>query len=252
MSQLSANNIGVQINHQFLFQNLMLDFLPGEIWGIFGPNGAGKTTLLHTLAGLQAPSEGTIHLNNLPISKVKPRQRASEIGVLLQDTEFSFPHSVMDFALSGRHPHQRNWLSHTKEDLEITHQALVQVNLDRFSKRLVTNLSGGEKRRLAIAALLTQQPNIYLLDEPTNHLDLEQKFRILSLFKALAKSEQKIVIMILHDIHLIQTFCDKAIIFNNSGKNKVGKTQDLFTHANLSQLFSQDFLNACSGYLDNR
>lgn len=251
MSTLAGKDLGMMLNNKPLFKNLTIDFLPTEIWGIFGPNGAGKTTLLHTLAGLQQPNNGTVYLDGNNILQLKPRIRAQKIGVLLQDTEFSFPHTAMEFALSGRYPHQQTRLTDSQIDIDLTLQCLQQVSMDHFAKRLVTTLSGGEKRRLAIATVLTQNPNIYLLDEPTNHLDLQQKIHILSLFKEQAKTKNKTVIMILHDIHLIRTFCDKVIVFNDKGDNISGNCHDIFTHTNLSKLFANDFLTACTSYLNN-
>ena len=98
-----------------------------------------------------------------------------------------------------------------KKDIEFAKQILAEVGLSQFEHRTVTNLSGGEKRKLMLAILLIQNPDIYLLDEPTNHLDMQQRVQMLARLTKLARQQHKIVIMILHDVHLISHFCDHII-----------------------------------------
>jgi iron complex transport system ATP-binding protein len=116
------------------------------------------------------------------------------------------------------------------------------VQLTALQNRFVTTLSGGEKRRLALAMLLAQDPDIYLLDEPTNHLDIQQKVRVLSLLHQLAKQQHKIIIMVLHDINLMRAFCDKIILFGAKANYFAGECADILCSAKLQSIFSVETL----------
>ncbi len=238
MTTLSIKDLTIAVPNKTLFHKLNVDFSAGQIWGLIGPNGAGKTTLLHTLAGLHKQNEGQILLNNIPIHHIQPRYRAQKIGVLLQqDMEFSFPSAVLEIASTGRYPHQNLWSNETDEDIKIAKQSLAKMKLTDFENRSVTSLSGGEKRRLNIATLLTQNPDIYLLDEPTNHFEIKYSLQTFSLLQKLAKEQQKIIIMISHDIHLIKTFCDQIILLGFNQEKLIGSCREILTDKNLDRFF---------------
>jgi iron complex transport system ATP-binding protein len=246
MTTLATKNLTVSIADNVLLREFNITFLPGEIWGILGPNGAGKTTFLHTLAGLHEPTTGKVSLNDTDIQKIKPKMRAQKIGLLLQDTEFLFPSTVLETAMMGRYPYSKHWFYTPNDDIKITKQSLAHTQLTSFEQRSITTLSGGEKRRLALATLLTQDPDIYLLDEPTNHLDIQQKVKALSLLRDLAKQKNKTVIMILHDLHLIRMFCDNLILMGTNGKNIFGPCADLLDDKILGQFFPEEVLEIYS------
>jgi iron complex transport system ATP-binding protein len=173
---------------------------------------------------------------------IKSKQRARKIGLLAQDTEFAFPGTVFETALLGRYPYASNWLRDSTADIGCVNQALAAVQLTALQNRFVTTLSGGEKRRLALAMLLAQDPDIYLLDEPTNHLDIQQKVRVLSLLHQLAKQQHKIIIMVLHDINLMRAFCDKIILFGAKANYFAGECADILCSAKLQSIFSVETL----------
>jgi len=242
MTSISTQNLTITVADQQIVEKLNIDFLPGEIWGVLGPNGAGKTTLLHTLAGLRETDDGKILLDKMDIRNFSAKKRAQKIGLLAQDTDFSFPSTVFESALIGRYPHSKNWFGELNSDIELTNQALVTMQMEKFLHRSANTLSGGEKRRLAFAAVLTQDPDIFLLDEPTNHLDLAQKIRTLTLLKQLAKEKRKVVIMVLHDITLLRNFCDNVIVMGLSGQCNYGDCSQMLSAENLNQIFPTEIL----------
>lgn len=232
-----TRDLTVSIGKQKIVENFTLEFLPGEIWGILGANGVGKTTLLHTLAGLHAPDNGAVWLGENKLQQLGAKQRARKIGLLAQQAEFSFPGTVFETAMLGRYPHSNSWFGNTDTDVAMTQQALVTMQLDRLAQREVETLSGGERQRLMIAALLAQDPEVYLLDEPTNHLDLPQKSQLLSLLAKLAHQQHKTVIMVLHDIHSLRTYCDKALLMDFNGYNSYGSSAQLLIPEQLQRIF---------------
>lgn len=227
MALLNTHNLTLGFGNRTFVENLSMEFLPGQIWGIFGPNGAGKTTLLHTLAGLHCAHAGNVSLDEKSIHQIKSKDRAKKIGVLLQDTDFPFPSTVLEAAMIGRFPYQRHWFYDHQDDKQAVMEALRKVVLHEFIDRDVQTLSGGEKRRLSLATLLAQNPDIFLLDEPTNHLDIEQQLQLFEIIKHQAGEFNKTIIMILHDLPFIQRFCEHLIVFDYLPKFSFGKTTEI-------------------------
>lgn len=114
------------------------------------------------------------------------------------------------------------------------------MELLHLRQAVVTQLSGGEKRRLAIAALLVQTPSIYLLDEPTNHLDIRHQLSIMQHFVSLAESKQAAVVMTLHDIRLARAYCSHIVLIFPNGETQQGTPEVLLTKSNLSELYGCD------------
>jgi len=238
MNHLQSIELSVSISNKQVCDNLNLNIEPGEVWGILGRNGVGKTTLLHTLAGLRSPDNGEILLSNKSINQLSRKQIAQQLGLLLQQSEESFPSSVIETVLTGRHPHIDNWSWESKGDLVIARQALELVQLSEMADRSIDQLSGGERQRVAIACLITQSPEIYLLDEPNSHLDLKYQIQLLDVLVNLARTKQKSILMTLHDLNLAVRYCDKLVMLLGDGKVLVGDTETLLTEDNLLHLYN--------------
>nr|WP_258868162.1 ABC transporter ATP-binding protein [Alkalilimnicola ehrlichii] len=155
-NMLSVRNLTVTIGDQIVCRDLSFTVEQDQSWGVLGGNGVGKTTLLHTLAGLREPDAGTIYVVDRPLTEWPRRDLAQTVGVLPQDSTDPFPATVLETALIGRHPHLKAWEWEDGEDLFTAREALRAVGLQAMADRQVATLSGGERRRLAIATLLTQ------------------------------------------------------------------------------------------------
>lgn len=234
---LETQQLSVTIADKSICQGLDLQIETGQIWTILGMNGAGKTTLLHTLAALRPPQTGNIELLGEDINQLNRRDIAKALGLLLQDHEDAFPGTVMQTVLTGRHPHISNWQWESADDIAIAQQALAFVEMAGFAERSILSLSGGERRRVALASLLCQQPRLLLLDEPTNHLDLRYQHRILDGLTTQLKQENKAAIMIMHDVNLAMRYCDHALLLFNDGNFITGRCNDVINCENLSRLY---------------
>lgn len=237
MTLLEARRLSVQAGEKWACRALDLCVSSGERWGILGINGAGKTSLMLALAGIHAPHSGEIRLKDRPIAEMKRRDVARISGMLFQDSEDRFPSTLLETALIGRHPHIPAWQREGIEDERMALDALKEVGLHGMENRLASTLSGGERRRLAIATLLVQDPGLYLLDEPTNHLDVRHQVEILDLFKRRTEDSEKALVMILHDPNLAERYCDHVLLLLGEGKSLQGKTKDVLTESNLSLLY---------------
>ena len=233
---LEAHNLDVRIGGQQICRDASFEFRAGECWGILGLNGAGKTTLLHTLAGLRPPESGQICLNGNPLQHMARRRIARHLGLMPQDTPDPFPASVLDTALIGRHPHLSRWQWESSQDIEQAQAALKQVHLHGFEQRQVNTLSGGERRRLALATLLVQAPVMLLLDEPTNHLDLHHQHQLLELLRDQVHNGASIL-MVLHDINHVVRYCDHVILMYDNGTIAQGRQSEILNAEVLTQLY---------------
>jgi iron complex transport system ATP-binding protein len=221
-----------------IVSGLELDMEGGQFWGLLGPNGIGKTTLLKCLAGLSTPDSGEISLNGCEITGMPRRSLARNIGMLQQHTVYVFDSMVLQTVLTGRHPHLGYWEREGPEDMHKAMSALRAVDLEGFSERSVTGLSGGEARRLAFAALLVQEPRIMLLDEPSNHLDLKHQVQIMSMIRAETRREGRMALAALHDINLAARFCTHVLMLFGSGEWHAGPCEEMLNESSLERLYN--------------
>jgi iron complex transport system ATP-binding protein len=233
---LAVRKLAVTIAGINVCEELDFSVVRGECWAILGPNGAGKTTLLHTLAGLRAPAAGSIHIDGHPLASLTARELARVRGLLPQDDFDTFPATVLETALIGRHPHLSRWQWEGPADLSIARAALATVDIEDAEARDVRTLSGGERRRVALATLLAQQPQLFLLDEPASHLDLSHQFGLLDGLTALVREQHKALVMMLHDVNLAARYCDHALLLQR-GSALAGPAEELLTAERLSRLY---------------
>ncbi len=207
---------------------------------ILGPNGSGKSLSLHTLAGLRAPEAGEILVSGRPLTEWPRRTLARVLALLPQNVEDPFSASVIETVLLGRHPHIARWQWESARDLAIASQAFVAVGLAGYEERDVLTLSGGERRRAALAAVLAQTPRIFLLDEPTNQLDPNHQLEALQLLRERADGGAAVVVT-LHDPNLAARFADAALLLGRDGNWQCGRVGDILTAQNLSILYDTQF-----------
>jgi len=235
-ARLRAAAVTVRAGARELVRELSLELAAGEVVAILGRNGSGKTLTLHTLAGLREPAAGAVSLDGVALPQLRRRALALRLGLLPQDLEDAFVSTAIETVLIGRHPHLSAWQWESAQDERIAREALRAVDMERFALRRTDTLSGGEQRRVAVAALLAQQPSIFLLDEPTNHLDPHHQLAVLGLFRELANSGHT-VITTLHDPTLAARFADRVLLLHGDGRWMLGPVGTTLTAASLSELY---------------
>jgi iron complex transport system ATP-binding protein len=245
---LEARQLTLAAGDRTLCESLDLDIRAGECWAIVGPNGAGKTTLLRTLAGLAAPRQGSVRYSGRDLAELGARERARHRALLPQDSLDAFPSTVIESVLIGRHPHVSRFGWESAADVALANEALARFGLDGFAQRDVRTLSGGERRRVALASLLVQQAPLTLLDEPSTHLDLAHQVAALEVFVALARERGHALVMALHDLHLALRFCDRAVTIGG-GRARAGAAGELLEAATLSALFERELVELRSDSL---
>ena len=237
MTTLQVRHLTIEIGSALACNDLSLIFQSGEVWSVLGRNGVGKSTLLRTLAGLRPPTAGTILVEDEPLDRISRRKRAQIIGILFQEQDPTFPATVLETALTGRHP----WLSlfegEGEIDVMMASGALKQLDLNGMEQRELWSLSGGERRRVDLAALVLQQTQVMLLDEPVNHLDLHYQVDVMGQLVHSWQQAEGIVIMVMHDVNLAMRFSDHLLLLFGEGETQHGNAADLATEENFSRLY---------------
>lgn len=241
MTVLAADQLVIDIPGRNSGVPLNLAAQPGQVWAVLGPNGTGKTTLLHTLAGLYPARSGRVLLDDQPVSAMARKAVSRKLGLVFQDRQDGFPATVLETVLIGRHPWLASWKMEGAEDLAAAERALEALDVAHLRDRLVNTLSGGERQRVAIATLMTQNPDVWLLDEPGNHLDLHHQVAVMGLLQAQANMG-KTVFLCLHDLNLAARWCSHVLLLYPGGDACWGPAQSMLVPAALERLYSQKLI----------
>jgi iron complex transport system ATP-binding protein len=181
---------------------------------LVGPNGAGKTTLLRALAGLQS-STGTIHVAGDALASLSLRERAKRFGYLPQGHVVHWPLDVKDVVALGRYPHGATDPARlTSSDKAAVERAMQATDVVAFADRRVTELSGGERSRVALARVLAVEAPIVLADEPTASLDPRYQIDVMTNLRDVANSGV-LVIVVTHDLGLAARFADTVLVMSD-------------------------------------
>ncbi|GAB6036928.1 ABC transporter ATP-binding protein [Fundidesulfovibrio butyratiphilus] len=213
----------------------------GEVLGVVGPNGAGKSTLLHCLAALERPAAGRVELAGIDVFTLSRRALARQVGFLPQETLDRFGFTVLDCALMGRYPHLGRFAAPGAPDLDAARRALSETDLAHLADRSVTTLSGGEKRRAALARVLAQETRVMLLDEPASGLDIRHALAAMRLLRQ-RTAEGAGVAVVLHDLNLAGAFCHSVLILSQGRVLACGPTPETLTRENVAAAFGVNSL----------
>lgn len=237
MKLLEISELDVSVSGIDLLKNFNLHINENECWGVLGGNGAGKTTLLYTIMGLRKKQAGVVKICGKDLDDYSPRSLAKLMGIVFQDSNDAFPVTVTETVLASRYPHLKPWSMYSHKDLQIMEEALSLVEMDHMACRYVNTLSGGERRRVAIASIIVQSPKIWLLDEPTNHLDMHYQIMMLSVLMQQANKLNGSIIMVLHDVNLLTRFCTHAVLMIDTNKILIGKVEDIINSDTIEALY---------------
>ena len=182
---------------------------PGEFVAVVGPSGSGKSTFLSIAGALLQPSEGEVHLNGQPISKLSDKElssiRLKEIGFIMQSSNLVPYLTVLDQLLVVKKMSGKI----RAEDKALATKLLEALGLGAKLKSFPEELSGGEKQRTAIARALMNQPNVILADEPTASLDTRRAHEVVNLIANQVKTRGIAAVMVTHDERMLE-YCDKV------------------------------------------
>lgn len=164
-----------------IFRHISLVYRSPEILCILGANGTGKSTLLKCLTGEHKAREGGVYIDGTDVRNVPPRKLAHRIAYIAQSHLPAFPFRVLDIATMGRTSRIGCLASPGESDREAAMENLRYLKIEHLWNTPYTDISGGERQLVMIAAALTQEPEALILDEPTSHLDFGNQYRFIRL-----------------------------------------------------------------------
>ncbi len=239
-ARLECKQLTVDVDGRPLVSELELDIPPGSFVCVLGTNGVGKTLTLHTLAGLRPAAGGEIYLCGAALDKLKRKEVARRLGLLLQIHIDAFPLTVMDSALMGRHPHLGMWQWADSGDEARVREALRFFDVEDLENRLVTTLSGGERERVALATLMVQDPMIWLLDEPMNHLDPHHQLDVFNVLRNMSAA-QRVVITTVHNPAMAMRYANQVLLLYGDGEWEYGPANELLEPQRLERVYQTPF-----------
>ena len=237
MNILKVKDLSCGYDAQEVIRDISFSAGEGDFLGIIGPNGAGKTTLFRAITGILKPWKGNVLYREKNIHKISPRDFAREVAVIPQILDIPFAFSVEEFVLMGRFSHIGRFEALRKQDHKVLEDALSLTDTLFFRERKICELSGGEKQRVILAQGFAQQPSLLLLDEPTSHLDIAHQVQILDLVKRLNKEKGLTVIVVLHDLNLASSYCNRLILLKDGAIFKEGLPQEVLTYQNIEEVY---------------
>ncbi len=213
---LKLTDIAKVFNNQKVLNKINISVNKGEIVAIIGPSGSGKSTLLKLIARQHKADEGEILVENKIVFSYKDNKSyAKKVGILSQNLDLIEELSVLNNVLVGR---MNEWGALRSlyslivpQDKEIAMNSLKNLGIENKANELVSNLSGGEKQRVAFARLLVQNPNLVLADEPISSLDPVRADDVLSTLTNLAKENRITLITTLHSVDYVKRYFSRVI-----------------------------------------
>ncbi|UFJ41420.1 ABC transporter ATP-binding protein [Brevibacillus humidisoli] len=237
MKGLEARELTLSYDDTVIIDKLDLQIPKQKITVFIGSNGCGKSTLLRSLARLLKPAEGCVLIDGEQITKLSTREVAKRLAILPQGPTAPEGLTVLQLVKQGRYPYQ-SWLQQwSKRDEEAVMKALEATQMTPFADRPVDSLSGGQRQRAWIAMTLAQETETILLDEPTTYLDMTHQIEILDLLYELNQTEQRTIVMVLHDLNLACRYADHIVAVHNRSVYAQGAPEQIFTEEMVRDVF---------------
>jgi iron complex transport system ATP-binding protein len=233
---LTARGLNVTLAGRLVLKDVSLALSSGHLVALVGPNGAGKTTLLRALAGL-VPSDGAIEVGGAALSSLSLRERARRFAYLPQGHVVHWPLAARDIVALGRYPHGATDPARlTPKDTEAVLRAMQATDVVEFSERRVTELSGGERSRVALARVLAVEAPVILADEPTASLDPRHQFDVMKSLRASADNGV-LAIVVTHDLGLAARFADTVLVLSDGRLVSQGAPAEALSEKIMGEVF---------------
>ncbi|RLE91078.1 MAG: ABC transporter ATP-binding protein, partial [Thermoprotei archaeon] len=199
----------------------------GEMLAIIGRNGSGKSTLMSLTVGLNKPWKGKARVMGLDVSTTPTRKLVEHVGYVFQNPDHQlFTNTVEEELAFG----PRNYGLPEEEIKRRVEEALKLLELEEFRKAHPHALSRGQRRRLAVASILTMEPEILVLDEPTTGQDWGHSTMLMNIARKLNREKGVTVIFITHDMRLVAEYADRVVLLENGKVRMMGTPRQVFNN----------------------
>ncbi|WP_133516117.1 ABC transporter ATP-binding protein [Halanaerobium saccharolyticum] len=239
---LKTDKIKFSYGQQKVLKGIDLEIKTGSFIGIIGPNASGKSTLLKNMSKSLKSDSGAVYLDHKLLNDYNHLELAKKMAVVPQNTEVNFNFNVYDIIMMGRHPYQKRWSGVSQEDKEIAKEVMEVTDTLKLKRKLIKELSGGEKQRVIIARALAQRPDILLLDEPTSSLDINYQGEIYDLLNYLNQKFNLTIITVSHDLNLTAQYCEELLLLKDGRIFAAGTAAEVLTEQNIKAVYNAEVL----------
>lgn len=231
MELVNVSDVKYEYSDGFVaLNNVNLKIYKGEKIAIMGPNGAGKSTLFQLFNGLLKPTLGDVTIDNLKVCKKNLPQIRRNVGMVFQDSDdqlfCSTVRQEIAYGLMNMHVSREDLDEHISWALDI-------VGLNGYQNRSPHNLSGGEKKRVAIASVLVMRPQILVLDEPTASLDPRGVSKLIKLLNSINRDLGITLIFATHDVDIVPLLADRIYLLSKGEIILSGTTSEVFNNKHI-------------------
>lgn len=209
----------------------------GEIAAVIGPNGGGKSTLIKTLAGGIKRLGGKIYICSTDADKIKPREKAKIISVLLTERIGGEKMTCREVVETGRYPYTGYFGVLSRSDRAKVLDAMELVGVGGLSEKDFSAVSDGQRQMVMLARAIAQEARILLLDEPTSYLDIRHKLAFLEVLRTLADEKKIAVILSMHEVDLAKKAADNALCIKEGRVRREGPPEEIFKGETICELF---------------
>ncbi|WP_348549523.1 ATP-binding cassette domain-containing protein [Psychrobacter sp. KFRI-CH2-11] len=235
---IKLDNISHHIGKQQILHDISLSLPSAQVIALIGPNGAGKSTLFSVMARLQPLQSGKVMFGEHDIVSCPTRTLAKTVAMLGQDNQVQGRLRVHELLMFGRYPYHQGQPS--AQDEQKVQEVIARFELEPLAERFLSTLSGGQRQRVLIAMIVCQDTPYLLLDEPLNNLDMYHAGRLMRELRELSCSQQKTVVIVLHDINQAAQFADTVVMMKTGQVMAVGQPVDVITKDTMKDLYNVD------------
>ena len=235
-ARLVAEDVSCGYEGVPVLEHVGFSVMPGEVCCVLGPNGVGKTTLFRTLLGTLPPISGRVLLDGRDVAGMRRVDVARKAGYVPQAHSAPFPYTVLEVVEMGRTSHLSMLSSPSREDRELSLQALNVLGVAHLHDRLYTQVSGGERQMTLIARALVQQADMLVMDEPTANLDFGNQADVLRCVRQLADAGYS-VLMTTHSPDHAFRCADTVVAISGASDAAFGPVEEVLTEETLGRLY---------------
>ncbi len=239
---IKITGVSHHIGKQQVLHDIGLSLPPSQVIALIGPNGAGKSTLFSVMARLQPLQSGQVSFaigsEEHDIVQCDARTLSKTVAMLSQDNQVQGRLRVHELLMFGRYPYHQGRPS--AKDQQKVDEIIERFELRPLADRFLSALSGGQRQRVLIAMIVCQDTPYLLLDEPLNNLDMYHSGRLMRELRELSHSQQKTVVIVLHDINQAAQFADTVVTMKDGQVQAIGHPVEVITRQTMKDLYDVD------------
>ena len=223
-----------------ILKDVSLDINKGSFVSIIGPNGSGKTTLIKLISKALTDFEGNISIKNEDIDSYSVEALSKSMATIAQGGNVKFPFTCLDIVLMGRNPHISNMSNLSDRDLTIVQEMMTLTDTAKFSKKLITEVSGGEYQRVIFTRALVQETDILILDEAFSAMDISHTVNAMKVLREFIDKKGITVVSVIHDINIAYKYSDHVIVLKEGHVKGDGTPNEVLTEPFVKEIFDID------------